>query len=153
MIFSSKLEVGQSHSYKGSDNQENDENNKQNAVNGVDPVTPYAGKYIVQLNVNSTERKKPCHCHLWKGTSVPWQRWNLSRILCGANGSLELSPAVFPSNTTQHKQWWCYQCPYQDNYHNRAKRQSCSCTIRNGNSVEEAECEEQRTTEKAPRKQ
>lgn len=47
MIFSSKLEVGQSHSYKGSDNQENDENNKQNAVNGVDPVTPYAGKYIV----------------------------------------------------------------------------------------------------------
>lgn len=105
MIFSSKLEIGQSHSYKGSDNQKNNKNNKQNAVDGVNPVTPDTGKYVVKFNIYCTEREKPCHCHLRNGRSVPWKRGNFSRILCGAARSLELSLAVFPSNATQDKQW------------------------------------------------
>jgi hypothetical protein len=105
MIFSSKLEVSQSNSDESSDNQKNNEDNKQDAVDGINPVTPDTGKYVVELNVNSTKREKPCHCHLRKGTPVPRQRWNLTRIFCGAARSLELSLHIFPSNTTQYKQW------------------------------------------------
>lgn len=152
MIFSSKLEIGQSHSYEGSDNQKNKKNNKQNAVDGVNPVTPHAGKYVVKFNVYRTKREKSCHCHLRNSCPVPWQRWNFSRILCGAAGSLKLSLTVFPSNTTQDKQWSSYQCPYKDNYYNSTKRKSCSCTVSNCNCVKEAECQEQRPTEKAPSK-
>ena len=149
MIFSSKLEVSQSHSDESSDNQKDNEHNKQDAVDGINPVTPDTGKYVVELNVNSTEREKPCHCHLRKGAPVPRQRWNFTRIFCGAARSLELSLAIFPSNTTQHKQWWCYQCPYENYHHNGAKRKCCSCTVGNCNSVKKTECEEQRPTKQA----
>lgn len=152
MIFSSKLEVGQSHSYKGRDNQKNKKNNKQNAVDGVNPVTPDTGKYVVKFNVYSTEREKSCHCHLRNSCPVPWQSWNFSRKLCGATRSMELSLTVLPSNTTQDKQWCCYQCPDKNNYHNSTKRKSSSCTISNCNCVKEAECQEQRPTKKAPSK-
>lgn len=148
MIFSSKLEVSQSHSNESSDNQQNNEDDKQDAVDGINPVTPDTGKYVVKLNVNSTKREKPSHCHLRKGTPVPWQRWNLTRIFCRAARSLEFSPAIFPSNTTQYKQWGCYQRPNEDYHQNGAKRKCCSCTISNCNSVKEAECEEQRPAKK-----
>lgn len=141
MIFGCKLEICQSHSYKSSDNQQDDEDNKQDAVYGIDPVAPDTGKYVVKLNVNSTKWKKSSHCHLRNRTPVPRQWWNLSRILCGAAGSLELSLAIFSSNTTQNKQGRCHQCPYEDYYYNSSKRQCSSCSVCNSNRVKEAECE------------
>lgn len=102
MVFSSKLEICQCHGDKSSDNQENDEYYEQNAVNGVNPVTPYTSKYVVKFNVDSTERQKPCHSHLRKGSTIPRQRWYLPRKFCGAARSLKLSFAILPSNPTQY---------------------------------------------------
>ena len=105
MILSSKLEVCQSHSDESSDNQQNNEDNEEYAVDRINSVAPYTGKNVVQLYVDGTKRKKSCHCHLGNGTPVPRQRWNLSGIFCSADRCLELSFAIFTSNTTQHKQW------------------------------------------------
>lgn len=103
MIFSSKLEICQSHSDESGDNQQNNKDDEEYAVDSINSVAPYTSKNVVQLYVYGTEREKPCHCHLWNGTSVPRQRWNLSGILCSADRSLELSFAIFTCNTTQHK--------------------------------------------------
>ena len=47
MIFSSQLEVRQSHSYESSNYNQNDENDEQDAVYCVNPVPPNTGKYVV----------------------------------------------------------------------------------------------------------
>ena len=47
MIFSSELEVSQSHGDESSDNQKNNEDNKQDAIDGINPVTPDTSKYVV----------------------------------------------------------------------------------------------------------
>uniref|UniRef100_A0A7C9ACZ1 Uncharacterized protein n=1 Tax=Opuntia streptacantha TaxID=393608 RepID=A0A7C9ACZ1_OPUST len=105
MIFSSQLEVRQSHSYESSNYNQNDENDEQDAVYCVNPVAPHTCKYVVELYVYCTKRQKSSHGHLRKGSAVPWQWWNLSRILCCAARSLELSLAILSSNTTQNKKW------------------------------------------------
>lgn len=73
MILSSKLKVGQRHSYEGSDNKENNEDDKKNAIGGVDSVAPHTSKDVVKFNVDGTEGKKTSHCHLWNSSSVPRQ--------------------------------------------------------------------------------
>lgn len=107
MVFCSKLEVRQCNSDEGSDNKENDEDNKENAVYGVDPVAPNTGKYVVELDVNGTERQKPCHSHLWNCSPVPGKWWDLPRVFSGAARSLEFGFAVFTSNTSQNQQREC----------------------------------------------
>ncbi len=71
MILDSKLEVCKCHSDKRGDDDEDNEHNEKDAVDGVYLMPPDAGKYVVQLDVNSTEREEPCHCHLRNGASVP----------------------------------------------------------------------------------
>jgi len=112
MIFSSKLKVRQCHSNEGSDYKQDDEDDKENAVDSVNSVAPHASKYVVEFNVDCTERKKTSHCHLWNSSPIPRQWWNLSRIFGSATRSLELSLAVFTSYGTQDKQRRGYQCPY-----------------------------------------
>lgn len=138
MVFSSKLEVGQSDGDEGSDDQENDENDEQNAVDGVDPVAPHTCEYVVQLDVDSTEGKKPCHCHLRNGSPVPGQSWNFTRIFRRATRSLKLGFAVLSGDTAQHKQRRCNQRPNQNNDNNGAKGKGRSCTVRNRDRVEKA---------------
>lgn len=103
MIFSSKLKVCQSHSDESSDNQQNNKDDEEYAVDGINSVAPDTSKNVVQLYVDGTEREKSCHCHLGKGTPIPRQRWNFSGIFCSADRCLELSFAIFTSNTTQDK--------------------------------------------------
>ena len=153
MVLSSKLEVRQCHSNESSNYQENDEDNKQDAVYGINPVTPYTGKYVVKFNVDSTERQKACHCHLRNCSPVPWQSWNLSGILGGADRSLEFSLAILPSNPTQHQQRRCYKCPYKNYHHNCAKWESSSGIISNRYSIQEAEHKKQRPAKEASRQQ
>lgn len=146
MIFCSKLEVSQCHSNEGCDDEKYNKNYKENAIDCINSVAPDTDKYVVELNIDCTERQKTSHGHLWDSASIPRQWWNLSRILGSAAWSLELCFAVFSCNSTQDKQRRCYKGPDQNNYNNGAKRK-CSCSIiSNGNSVQEAECQEQGPT-------
>lgn len=139
MILSSKLKVCHCHSDECCDNNEDDENNKQYAIYGVNFVTPDTSKYIIQLNVNGTKGKEPCHGHLRNSAPIPWQLRNFTWIVCGATWSLEFCLAVLTSNATQHKQRQSYQGPYEDNHKDGTKWQGCSGTVYYGNSVKKAE--------------
>ena len=147
MVFSSKLEVCQCNSDERGDNKEDDEDNKQNAVDCVNPVAPNTSKDVVQLDVYGTERQKPGHSHLWNSSPVPRKWRNLPGVFCGTARSLEFTFAVFASNTSQNKQRKCDQGPDEHNDTDSAKGQCCCCTISNSNSVQEAKCQEERSTE------
>ena len=149
MILSSKLKVCQCHSNESSNNQENDEDNEQDAVDGINSVAPNTGKYIVKFNVYSTKRQKSCHRHLRNRSTIPWQRWNLPWIFSCANRSLKFNLAVLPSYPSQYKQRRCNKCPYQNYNHNCSKWEGSSRLVSNCNSVQKAERQKQRTTEKA----
>ncbi|KAL9451885.1 hypothetical protein AB3S75_013461 [Citrus x aurantiifolia] len=103
MIFSSKLELGQSHSYESRDNQKNDEDNKEDVVYRVNHVASNTSKYIVKLNIDGTKWKETYHCHLRNDTPILRQQRDLSRVLGCTAKSLELCLTVFTSKTTQHK--------------------------------------------------
>lgn len=135
MILNSKLEICECHCDKGCDDDEDNEHNEKDAVDGVDLMPPYASKYVVQLDVNSTEREEACHCHLRNGASVPWKLRDFPWVFGRAAGSLEFRVTIFPSNTTQHKEWRGHKCPDQNNDNNCAKRQSCCSTVCYRNSV------------------
>lgn len=153
MILSSKLEVCQCHSDESSNNQENDEDNEQDAVDGVNSVAPNTGKYIVKFNVYSTERQKSCHRHLRNCSTIPRQRWNLPWIFSCPNRSLKFSLAILPSNPSQYKQRRRNKWPYENYNHNRPKWKSSSSFVSNCNSVQKAESQKQRSTEKASSQQ
>lgn len=104
MILDRKLKVSQCHSDEGGDNDEDDENDEEDAVYGVNLVPPNTSKYIVELNVDGTERKEPSHRHLRNCPSIPWQLRDLSGILCGAAWSLEFCLAIFTGNPSQDEQ-------------------------------------------------
>ena len=149
MIFGSKLEVRQCNSDESSDNKEDDKDDKENAVDCVNPVAPNTGKDVVQLNVYGTERQKSSHSHLRNCFPVPGKWRNLPGVFCGAARSLEFTFAVFTSNTSQNEQRKCHQGPDEHNDTDSAKRQCCCCTISNSNCVQEAECQEERSTKEA----
>lgn len=146
MIFSSKLKIDQRHRNEGSDDEENDEDYEEDAVYSVDPVTPYTGKYIVKLDVDSTKWKKTSHHHLWSSCAIPWQWRDLSRIFSRPTRCLKFHLAVFASNTSQNKQRRSHKCPDEENNEDGAKWQCCCSTVYNGDSVEKAECQEERPT-------
>lgn len=102
VILNSKLEVSECHCDKRCDDDEDNEHNEEDAVDGVYLMPPDTGKYVVQLDVNSTEREEPCHCHLRNGASVPGQLRDFPWILGCAARSLEFCIAIFPSYSTQH---------------------------------------------------
>ena len=149
MIFGSKLEVRQCNGDESSDNKEDDKDNKENAVDCVNPVAPNTGKDVVQLNVYGTERQKSSHSHLRNCFPVPGKWRNFPGVFCGTARSLEFTFAVFTSNTSQNEQRKCHQGPDEHNDTNSAKWQCCCCTISNSNCVQEAECQEERSTEEA----
>lgn len=64
MVISGKLEVGDCNSGECCDDEKNNKHYKENAVQSVNLMSPHTGKYILKFNVYSTEREKPCHCHL-----------------------------------------------------------------------------------------
>lgn len=135
MILNSKLEVCECHCDKGCDDDEDNEHNEKDAVDGVYLMSPDAGKYVVQLDVNSTEREESCHCHLRNGAPVPGQLRDFPWVLGRAAGSLEFCIAIFPSYTTQHKERGGYKCPNENNDNDSTERQSCCSTVRYRNSV------------------
>ena len=150
MIFGSELEIGQRHSNEGSDNEKNNEHNEQNAINGVDLMAPNTSKDVIQFDIYSTEWQKTSHCHLWHSSSIPRQLWNFSWILRSATRGLEFCLAIFTSNATQNKQRWGYQSPNENNNNNGAKWKSSSRLVSYSYSIEEAECQEKRSTKEAP---
>jgi hypothetical protein len=54
------LEVGERHGDESCDDDEDYENDEQYGVDGVHLVAPYAGKYVVELDVNGREGQKAC---------------------------------------------------------------------------------------------
>ena len=61
MVFHCQLEVSQGDGDEGCDDDEDDEDNEEDGVDGVDLVAPHAGKDVVQLNVDGTERQEACN--------------------------------------------------------------------------------------------
>ena len=60
MVLHCQLEVGEGNGDEGRDNDKDDEDNEEDGVDGVHLVAPHAGKDVVQLNVDGTERQKAC---------------------------------------------------------------------------------------------
>ena len=70
VVFHCQLEVGQGDGDEGCDNDKDDEDDEEDGVDGVHLVAPHAGKDVVQLNIDGTERQEPCNTAIAFGSAT-----------------------------------------------------------------------------------